>query len=48
MARLKRAITALPGAEIPADDVEGKLVVTLEAASEQAIRRQLDATPGWQ
>jgi periplasmic nitrate reductase NapD len=43
MARLKRAITALPGAEIPADDAEGKLVVTLEAASEQAIRRQLDA-----
>jgi periplasmic nitrate reductase NapD len=43
LAVLKRALTALPGAEVPAEGAVGKLVVTLEAASEQAIRHQLDA-----
>lgn len=49
MAELKRAIRALPAAEIPADDAVGKLVVTLEAGSERAIRQQLEmigALPG--
>ncbi len=43
MAMLRHAIVALPGAEIPAEDAIGKLVVTLEAASEHTIRHQLDA-----
>jgi periplasmic nitrate reductase NapD len=43
IAPIKRAITALPGAEIPAENAVGKLVVTLEAAGEQAIRHQLEA-----
>jgi len=43
MAALGREIAALPGAEIPAKDAAGKLVVTLEAASEHAIREQFEA-----
>ena len=43
LASLRRAITALPGAEVPAADAQGRLVVILEGASEQAIRHQLDA-----
>jgi periplasmic nitrate reductase NapD len=49
MAELERAIGALAGAEIPAEDAVGKLVVTLEAGSERAIRQQLEmigALPG--
>lgn len=49
IAELERAIEALPGAEIPAGDAIGKLVVTLEAGSERTIRRQLEmigALPG--
>ena len=49
IAELKRAIGALPGAEVPAADAVGKLVVTLEAGSERAIRQQLEmigALPG--
>jgi len=42
MMALKHAILALPGAEVPAEDASGKLVVTLEAASERTIRQQLD------
>ena len=42
MAKLTRAIRALPRAEIPAEDAVGKLVVTLEAGSERAIRQQLE------
>ena len=42
MALLRRAIAALPGAEIPAEDAAGKFVVTLEAASEHTIRQQLE------
>jgi periplasmic nitrate reductase NapD len=40
---LKGAIAALPGAEVPAEDAAGKLVVTLEAGSEHALREQLEA-----
>ena len=43
MAELKRAIAALPGAEIPAEDASGKLVVTLEVGERTAHPRQLDA-----
>lgn len=43
LAQLRPAIAALPGAEIPAEDAGGRLVVTLEATSERAIRDQLDA-----
>jgi nitrate reductase NapD len=49
MAPLRRAIAALPGAEVPIENAAGKLVVTLEAASEHVIRQQLDvigALPG--
>jgi nitrate reductase NapD len=49
MTAVRNAIAALPGAEIPAEDAVGKLVVTLEGTSEHAIRRQLDtigALPG--
>lgn len=49
IASLRDAIVALPGAEVPAEDASGKLVVTLEAASERTVRQQLDtigALPG--
>jgi periplasmic nitrate reductase NapD len=49
MAPVRRTIATLAGAEIPAEDARGKLVVILEGTSEQAIRHQLDtigALPG--
>ena len=49
MAMLRHAIAALPGADIPAENAVGKLVVTLEGTSERALRYQLDmigALPG--
>lgn len=49
LAEVTAAILALPGAEIPATDAAGKLVVTLEATSERPIARALDlinALPG--
>jgi len=48
-ATLERAIADLPGAEVPASDAIGKLVVTLESTSERTIARQLEeigAMPG--
>lgn len=48
-ASLESAIALLPGAEVPTSDRAGKLVVTLESASEQRIARQLEeigAMPG--
>ena len=49
IAELERALATLPGAEIAATDASGKLVVTLESASEQVIARRLEeigALPG--
>lgn len=43
LADVKRAIAAVPGAAIPAEDAAGKLVVTLESRSERTIARHLDA-----
>jgi periplasmic nitrate reductase NapD len=42
VASLEGVIAALAGAEVPASDAAGKLVVTLEADSEQVIARQLE------
>jgi len=42
VASLEGLIAALPGAEVPASDAAGKLVVTLESDSEQTIARQLE------
>jgi nitrate reductase NapD len=49
VASLEGVIAARPGAEVPASDAAGKLVVTLESTNEQTIARQLDeigALPG--
>jgi nitrate reductase NapD len=43
LADLKRVIAAVPGAEIPAEDGAGRLIVTLEAPSEAVLARQLEA-----
>lgn len=42
VASLEGVIAALPGAEVPASDAAGKLVVTLESDNEQTIARQLE------
>jgi periplasmic nitrate reductase NapD len=49
LSEVEAAIRTLPSAEISASDAIGKLVVTLEAASERPIARALDqinAMPG--
>ena len=49
VASLEGTIAALPGADVPASDLAGKLVVILESTSEQTIARQLEeigALPG--
>jgi nitrate reductase NapD len=49
LAHLERTIAAMPGADIPAGDASGKLVVTLESSSEHELGRLLDeiaAMPG--
>jgi len=46
---LERAISALSGAEIAAADASGKLIVTLESATERVIAlrlEQIGALPG--
>jgi nitrate reductase NapD len=43
LADVKRAIAAVPGAAIPAEDAAGKLIVTLESRSERAIAHHLEA-----
>jgi nitrate reductase NapD len=47
LAEVTAAILTLPGAEIPTSDAAGKLVVTLEAASERPIARALDQINAW-
>ena len=40
---ISAAIAALPGAEVHASDGTGKLVITLETASEAEISKRIDA-----
>ncbi len=40
---ISTAIVGLPGAEVHASDAAGKLIVTLETASESEISKRIDA-----
>ena len=40
---ISTAIAGLPGAEVQASDAAGKLIVTLETASESEISKRIDA-----
>lgn len=49
VARLETAIAGLRGADVPASDPSGKLIVTIEDKNEQAIAERLNeisAAPG--
>ena len=47
LATIAAAIDDIPEAEVQARDPSGKLIVTLETASEAALRDRLDAIGGY-